>query len=269
MKKFWNLNNRGMNSQIKIRRSNMKRRIAMGIIGGIALAAVISTSVGLSGTGEVESVTDPVSTESVQTHNESFAYWSIEPGTSLTVDNAKVENDEAQLPNESFAYFSIEPGTTVVAGEKLEVLREYAGTSPDLPELDGKVSVEIIQQAPRDLVDFNNGFYAGELLESDAEVIDVAELDERTARDLVDFQNGFYAGEAMLESDENANDLGSKYEMEGASFANTSPDLPGMDVKIAIRAYVGTSPDLPELGVDMAKVEIQGESFAGGSPDLP
>lgn len=37
----------------------------------------------------------------------------------MTADKAKVESDEAQMPNESFAYFSIEPGTSVMdANEK-------------------------------------------------------------------------------------------------------------------------------------------------------
>ena len=150
MKKFWNLNNRGVSvskGQIVTRRSDMKRRMIVGIVGGIALAAVIGTSLGLSNTGKVESVTSPaesvsaqlpnesfayfsiepgtsvmdgntrVENDDAQLPNESFAYWSIEPGTSLRVDNAKVENDDAQLPNESFAYFSIEPGTSMTVGD--------------------------------------------------------------------------------------------------------------------------------------------------------
>ncbi|MCI0796399.1 MAG: hypothetical protein J4N99_06245, partial [Chloroflexi bacterium] len=67
----------------------------------------------------------------------------------------------------------------------------------------GKISVVISEQTARDLVDYNNGFYAGELLEVDAKVIDAAELDERTARNLVDFHNGVYAGSKMTKVESN------------------------------------------------------------------
>ncbi len=39
---------------------------------------------------------------------------------------------------------------------------------------------------------------------------------------------------------------GVKAETRGRSFASTSPDLPEIDGKVALRACVGTSPDLPE-----------------------
>ena len=115
MKKFWNLNNRGSNNQIITRRSNMNRRIVVGIIGGLALAAVIGTSVGLTGPNRAESLTIPTVTESSQAPLESFAYFSIEPGTSIMDDSAKVADVETQLPSESFAYWSIEPGTSLIA----------------------------------------------------------------------------------------------------------------------------------------------------------
>ena len=92
----------------------MNRRIVVGIIGGLALAAVIGTSVGLSGPDRVESVTGRATSESAQLPNESFAYFSIEPGTSLIADNAKAGDVRTDLPHESFAYWSIEPGRAIV-----------------------------------------------------------------------------------------------------------------------------------------------------------
>ena len=79
------------------------------------MAAVIGTSVGLSGPDRVESVTGRATSESAQLPNESFAYFSIEPGTSVIGGDAKVADVEELLPNESFAYFSIEPGTSLIA----------------------------------------------------------------------------------------------------------------------------------------------------------
>ncbi len=162
MKKFWNLNNRGLNNQMITRRNNMKKVIALGIGVGLAVAAMVGTT------------------------------------TMNSVSNAA--------------------------------------------EPTGKISVVISEQTARDLVDFNNGFYAGEMLESEGKVIDTAELNE----------SGF-----------------TRLSIVGNAFNDTSPDLPEMDAKIAIRAYIGTSPDLPELGGERAKVEIRGGSFAGTSPDLP
>ena len=60
----------------------------------------------------------------------------------------------------------------------------------------GPTSEMRIEPIARNLVDLNNGFYAGELPKLDARVID-----ERTARNLVDFQNGFYAGELLKVDD--------------------------------------------------------------------
>ncbi len=53
-----------------------------------------------------------------------------------------------------------------------------------------------IEPVARNLVDLNNGFYAGEMPNVDARVID-----EHTAPNLVDFQNGFYAGEMLKVED--------------------------------------------------------------------
>ena len=50
--------------------------------------------------------------------------------------------------------------------------------------------------AARNAVDWNNGLYAGELPNLDARVID-----EHSAPNLVDFQNGFYAGEMLKVED--------------------------------------------------------------------
>ena len=74
------------------------------------MAAVIGTSVGLTGPDKVESVTDLVHSDSVLLRHDSFAYFSIEPGTSVADGNTKVENDEAQLLLQSRAYWSIKPG---------------------------------------------------------------------------------------------------------------------------------------------------------------
>ena len=78
------------------------------------MTAVIGTSLGLSGTEKVESVASPANSVSTQLPLESFAYFSIENGTSVMDGAAKVENDDAQLPHESFAYWSIEPGRSIV-----------------------------------------------------------------------------------------------------------------------------------------------------------
>ena len=67
----------------------------------------------------------------------------------------------------------------------------------------GKATVVISEQTARDLVDFNNGFYAAEALESESKVVDSAELNERTARNLVDFNNGEYAGSEMTRIEPN------------------------------------------------------------------
>ena len=50
--------------------------------------------------------------------------------------------------------------------------------------------VGIGEHAAANLVDFQNGSYAGLVLK-----VDTRSIGERMARDLVDFQNGFYAGE--------------------------------------------------------------------------
>ena len=63
---------------------------------------------------------------------ESFAYWSIDPGTVVNDGALKVTKIDRALPNESFAYFSIE-GINVTVNSSEVIARTYIGTSPDLP----------------------------------------------------------------------------------------------------------------------------------------
>ena len=56
----------------------------------------------------------------------------------------------------------------------------------------GNTSVVIGEQTARNLVDFNNGFYAGEIVHPS--VSDNAELNPQTARNAVDYWNGDYFG---------------------------------------------------------------------------
>ena len=69
-------------------------------------------------------------------------------------------------------------------------------TSGAVESTAGPTSETRIEPIARNLVDLNNGFYAGEMPKLDARVID-----EHSAPNLVDFQNGFYAGELLKVSD--------------------------------------------------------------------
>ena len=251
MKKFRNLNNRELNNQIITRRSNMKKVLAAVVASGLAFAvvagAVVWTDSGNSG--------EAFAAETIQ------AYIGTSPDLPVVGERVEIIQE----------YVGTSPDLPV-AGEKVEIIREYVGTSPDLPEMDAKVAdiARPMASTARNAVDWNNGLYAGELTKVEPNIIS-----EQTARDLVDFNNGFYAGE-MLESEGKVIDTAelnesgfTRLSIVGNAFNDTSPDLPEMDAKIAIRAYIGTSPDLPELGGERAKVEIRGGSFAGTSPDLP
>ena len=89
----------------------MKRRIAAGLISGIALAAVIGAAVGLNNPSSVESVSDSVlgiNRSESGLPLESFAYFSIDGENSVMDGEAKVESNEVTLPLESFAYWIID-----------------------------------------------------------------------------------------------------------------------------------------------------------------
>ena len=57
MKKFWNRNNGGLRNEITLRRRNMKKLIGVGIVTGLAVAAIFGTMTILSTTDVAESVT--------------------------------------------------------------------------------------------------------------------------------------------------------------------------------------------------------------------
>ena len=92
----------------------MKRYIAIGVVAVIAalvmgVTMLIPSDNALGVTALVFADPDSVADT---LPNESFAYWSIEPGTVVAAKNeARIE--VSNLPHENFAYWSIEPGTTV------------------------------------------------------------------------------------------------------------------------------------------------------------
>ena len=185
MKKFWNLNNRGMNSQIITRRSSMKKLIALGIGVGLAVAAIVGTTT----MNSVLNAAEPTGTVSV-------------------VISEQTARDLVDFNNGFYAVELLEVEAKVIDAAELDERTatnlvdfqngEHAGS--EMAKVDRNI---VGGQTPRDLVDFHNGFYAGEMLESEGKVIDAAELDEHTARNLVDFQNGEYAGSEMAKVDRN------------------------------------------------------------------
>ena len=70
-------------------------------------------------------------------------------------------------------------------------------TSGAVESTAGPTSEMRSEPVARNLVDLNNGFYAGELRNVDARLFEegIAELSESTARNAVDWNSGFYAGE--------------------------------------------------------------------------
>ena len=87
-------NNNGLRNQVTLlRRSNMKRKLTAGIIGGIAIAAIVGAAIGLTAPNNVESVS-----------------------TIANSTNVEVNRVETGLPSESFAYFSIDGENSVMDG---------------------------------------------------------------------------------------------------------------------------------------------------------
>ncbi len=118
MKKFWNLNNHGLNNQIITRRSNMKKVLAAVVASGFAFA-VVAGAVAWTESGD---------------SNVAFAAETIQAYIGTSPD-LPVVGERVEIIRE---YVGTSPDLPV-AGEKVEIIREYVGTSPDLPEAGEKI----------------------------------------------------------------------------------------------------------------------------------
>ena len=114
MKKFWNLTNHGMNNQIIIRRSNMKKVLAAVVASGIAFA-VVTGAVAWTESGNADVA---FAAETIQ------AYIGTSPDLPVVGERVEIIRE----------YVGTSPDLPV-AGEKVEIIREYVGTSPDLPKI--------------------------------------------------------------------------------------------------------------------------------------
>ncbi len=114
----------------------MKRYIAIGVVAVIA-ALVMGVTMLIpsdNALGVTALVFADMDSETVADAlpNESFAYWSIEPGIAVAAKNeARIE--VSNLPHENFAYWSIEPGTAVAGQDTMAV--DFEEPFPNEPPL--------------------------------------------------------------------------------------------------------------------------------------
>ncbi len=112
----------------------MKRYIAIGVVAviaalvmGVTMLIPSDNAPGVTAIvfADMDSVADAFP-------NESFAYWSIEPGIVVAPKNeARIE--VSHLPHENFAYWSIEPGTAVAGQDTMAV--DFEEPFPNEPPL--------------------------------------------------------------------------------------------------------------------------------------
>ncbi len=147
MKKFWNLNNRGLNNQIITRRSNMKKVLAAVVASGIAFAVVAGAVVWTeSGNADVAFAAEtiqnyigtspdlPVVGEIIREYVGTSPDLPVAGVTMLDLDDNTSDVSEAGNKFEMVGTLFADTSPDLPeAGEKIEAAREYVGTSPDLP----------------------------------------------------------------------------------------------------------------------------------------